>query len=398
MARSIPALVKPVMLTWARERSGLSTEEAAAKMKLDPALLRAWETSESLERPSIAQVRKLGEIYKRPLAVFFLPEPPRAFDAQKEFRRLPGVTTENESSEMRLALRLALFRREAARELYERMGEPIPAFTEQALPNEDPEEVGQRIRGILGIDWATQMAWTSPHAALNAWRAAVERVGILVFQTSEIGLREMRGISIPHGPLPVILLNSADAPHGRIFTLLHEFAHVLLTNGGHETSALEGRKNPEDQRLERVSNRFAAAALMPRREFLEEVLRHPLAIDGDEDTLRKLAFRRIKASPEAILRRLVELRRSSLATYRRKRRGWLEKSWYTPPQGEGGPPLEVRVIASAGRPFVSLVLDGYRRNVVSSSAVSDYLGMQLKYLDRVVRQLAPGPGKMEAAV
>jgi Zn-dependent peptidase ImmA (M78 family) len=61
-------------------------------------------------------------------------------------------------------------------------------------------------------------------AALNAWRAAVERLGILVFQTSEIGLREMRGISIPHGPLPVSLLNSTDAPHGRIFTLLHEFA------------------------------------------------------------------------------------------------------------------------------------------------------------------------------
>lgn len=83
MPRSIPALVKPVMLTWARERSGLSIEAAAAKVKLEPAILQGWETEGGAVRPSIAQVRKLGEIYKRPLAVFFLPQPPRGFRVMK---------------------------------------------------------------------------------------------------------------------------------------------------------------------------------------------------------------------------------------------------------------------------------------------------------------------------
>src|SRR6476646_95976 len=106
MPRSVPALVKPALLAWARERSGLRLEEASAKAKIDLALLHAWENG--TERPSIAQVRRLGEIYKRPLAVFFLQEPPRDFDAQREFRRLPGVTPQNESPEMRLALRVAL--------------------------------------------------------------------------------------------------------------------------------------------------------------------------------------------------------------------------------------------------------------------------------------------------
>ena len=83
MPRSIPALVKPALLVWARQRSGVAIEEAAAKLKIETALLRAWENSESEERPTIAQVRKLGEIYKRPLAVFFLQEPPRGFRAMK---------------------------------------------------------------------------------------------------------------------------------------------------------------------------------------------------------------------------------------------------------------------------------------------------------------------------
>src|SRR6266853_3010255 len=140
MARSIPALVKPALLVWARERSGLRLEEAASKMKIDAALLRSWE--DGTEHTSIAQVRKLGEIYKRPLAVFFLQEPPHDFDAQREFRRLPGVTQQNESPEMRVALRTALFRREAARELYEQLGEPIPTFDAQADPSENSERVG----------------------------------------------------------------------------------------------------------------------------------------------------------------------------------------------------------------------------------------------------------------
>src|ERR1039457_414851 len=116
MSRSIPALVKPTLLVWARERAGLHLEEAASRLDIGVEKLQEWEQGK--DRPSIAQLRKLGELYKRPLAVFFLSEPPQGFDPQREFRRLPGVTAQTESPELRLALRIALFRREAARELY----------------------------------------------------------------------------------------------------------------------------------------------------------------------------------------------------------------------------------------------------------------------------------------
>ena len=176
------------------------------------------------------------------------------------------------------------------------------------------------------MNWETQLEWPTAYAALNAWRAAVEKLGVLVFQSGDMKVEEMRGISIPHGPLPVILLNSGDAPHGRIFTLLHEFAHILLTNAGHETSSLEGQRKPEDQKLERISNRFAAAALLPRAQFLAEVERYPMAARGDEEALRKLALRRLKVSPETILRRLVELGRTRAELYRSMRREWQRRS------------------------------------------------------------------------
>jgi Zn-dependent peptidase ImmA (M78 family)/DNA-binding XRE family transcriptional regulator len=388
MPRSTPALVTPALLSWARERAGLKLEAAAERAGFHPTTLEEWEAGH--EVPTIAQARKLGEIYKRPLAVFFLPEPPRDFDPQREFRRLPGLTLEDESTELRNALRQALYRRQAALDIYAQLGEHPSRLTATAHPQEDPEEVGARIRRLLNISWETQVGWSSASAALNEWRSAIESLGILVFQTSDVSLSEMRGTSITRPPLPVILLNSSDAAHGRIFTMLHEFAHILLANGGHDTSSMASRPKPEDQLLERISNRFASAALLPRTEFLSELLQYPGALIGDDDSLRRIA-NRIKASPEAILRRLVSLQRVPNSLYRAKRNRWQTRNWYAPASTGGGPPIEMRVIATAGRPFVSLILDAYNRHVVSSADLPDYLGVQLKYVDRVARQLAAGP-------
>jgi Zn-dependent peptidase ImmA (M78 family) len=156
---------------------------------------------------------------------------------------------------------------------------------------------------------------------------------------------------------------------------------------------MEGQQLPEDQSLERASNRFAAATLMPREEFFSELSRYSGALEGDEERLR-LFSQRIKVSPEAILRRLLTFRRVSLELYRRKRRGWMEHSWYKFPESSGGPPIETRVLSSAGRSFVSLVVEGYQRNAVSSSSVSDYLGIQLKFLPRIVEAMTPAPGSL----
>jgi Zn-dependent peptidase ImmA (M78 family) len=303
---------------------------------------------------------------------------------------LPGVTLENESSELRNALRLALYRRTAALQLYDELKETPPSFHTAAHPDDDPEQVGDRIRKLLNVSWQQQLEWSSANAALNGWRVAVEALGVLVFQTGEVSVEEMRGTSIPRSPLLVILLNSSDAPHARIFTLLHEFAHILLANGGHETTVMASRPKPEDQLIERVSNRFASAALLPRKEFLSEASRFPTAAEGDDEALRRFA-NRIKASPETILRRLVSFHKAPASLYKTMRRKWQARSWYVSPPTGRGPPIEVRVIANAGRPFISLILDGYKRRAVSSSEVSDYLGLQLKYINRLVGQLAHGP-------
>jgi hypothetical protein len=62
--------------------------------------------------------------------------------------------------------------------------------------SENPAAVAKRIRHLLRISIEEQTSWRRSDVALKAWKAAVERRGVLVFEASRIALAEMRGLSI----------------------------------------------------------------------------------------------------------------------------------------------------------------------------------------------------------
>ncbi len=388
MSRSVPALVKPELLVWARKSAGLSQEKAADMAKIEAFTLEEWESGRDV--PSLSELRKLGEAYKRPLAVFFLAEPPLKFDAQREFRRLAGIKPGQESPELLQELRWAAFRREAAMEVHRVTGEPPHHLRAVLHPGEDAEEAGTRLRELLGITWAAQTAWTGDYAALNAWRAAVEAKGVLVFQTSAVQLVEMRATCIPDAPLPVVLLNANDAPYGRVFSLLHEFAHILLHAGGHQTTRMVGARFPEEQPLEVAANAFAGAALLPKAVAERMARANAAACRGDEGALRTLS-QRANVSPEVILRRLVTLGLASEADYRRKRDHWLALGKREKAATQGGPSIEVRTISKDGPGYTRLVLDAYDQRQISTSAASDYLGVKPRHFPNLRSELAHRP-------
>ncbi len=226
--------------------------------------------------------------------------------------------------------------------------------------------------------------------ALNTWRAAMERRGVLVFQTSAAPLEEMRATCIPDQPLPVILLNAKDAPHGRVFSLLHEFAHILLHAGGHQTSRMLGARSPEEQPLEIAANAFAAAALLPKKEILQLAKNQPGAARGEDAALKSLA-QKCKVSPEAILRRLTVLGLATESLYQTKRKAWGAKLWYVPAPSTGGPPMDIKILANDGRSYTRLVLDAYDQRLINTSVASDYLGVKPRHFPDIRRELMESP-------
>ena len=84
---SEPIPVNPDMLRWARETAGLNVDDVVRKMKrkrVTAETVLSWENGEG--SPSYPQLERIAyEIYKRPLALFFFPEPPQEETPKQSF-------------------------------------------------------------------------------------------------------------------------------------------------------------------------------------------------------------------------------------------------------------------------------------------------------------------------
>ena len=230
MAATVKAAVAPAVMRWARESHGLSLEEAAERLHVHAERITAWEAGE--DRPTIGQLRRAAEVYRRPFGVFLLSEPPTdAFRLPHDFRRLPGDVPQPKSERLTYQLRLTAERRLQALELYEDLGERPEAFPVRTQLGEDVDRIADALRNALKVTAEEQATWRTPEAALPAWKAKLEGAGVLVVQFSRVAVSEMRGASVVEFPLPVIALNAKDSAAGRGFTLFHEVAHISLGGG-----------------------------------------------------------------------------------------------------------------------------------------------------------------------
>jgi Zn-dependent peptidase ImmA (M78 family) len=323
MAPSTPAFVEPAVLRWARESIGLTPLAAARKIKVPDDRVTQWESG--AVRPTVTQLRSAAAVYKRPLGVFFLPSPPSGFDAMREFRTLPGTEAGEWSPALHAEYRRAELQREFALELAEIEDDPPSTAWLLETSPEDEEEIAAAARARLLERAPRSLPRGSgdPYQHLNAWVAALEEVGILVLTTMRGGVstQEMRAFSLYYEALPVIMVNGGDAAHGRLFSLLHEYAHLLLHSSGLCDVVTDLRATTPDRRLEARCNSIAAAILLPRDAVLahaEVRARESRPDTWDYESLR-LAATSFGVSAEAFLRRLVTLGRASREFYQLRR-------------------------------------------------------------------------------
>jgi Zn-dependent peptidase ImmA (M78 family)/transcriptional regulator with XRE-family HTH domain len=383
MAKSFEALVEPELLVWARKSAGLSVNEAAKKVEVKPARLEAWEMG--ITKPTMVKLRKLGLVYKRPIAVFFLPEPPKDFQPLRDFRQFPGASPHELSSALTLEIRNAQNRRAIALELMEGAGVEPPIFTNVAHLTDDPEQLSLKIRGLLGVTYERQLKWRRVYEPFNNWRAMLENMGFLVFQATEVNISEMRGFSISENPFPVIVVNRKDTPRARIFTMAHELVHVMLKAGGICDFEDEPQQSPENQAVEIFCNRIAGSILVPRANLLREgaVVSKKGVKTWSDDEIVGLSDT-YGVSREVILRRLLVLGKTNDAFYKQKIRQYQkEYDTFEPKKTLGFILPHQDVVTSTGKPFVRMVLDAYHQEKITASDVSDYLEVKIKHLDKI---------------
>jgi Zn-dependent peptidase ImmA (M78 family) len=374
---SIEVPVQPKVLIWARESIGKGIEEAAKKLDMTPEEFLEFETG--TKKPRLTQLEKLANLYKRPVAALLLSKPPPLPPLPKDFRTLPYKKPF--SSETLLALRRARRLQNLADELAKELNYEIRRnFTEVKLPEREKisdtaETLAIEERTRLGINIEDQFNWKDNIQALDEWRSVIERLGVLVFQL-RMPVDETRGFTLTEGSFPIIVINGKDSHNGRIFTLFHEYCHLML----HDTGVC-GEMMKSDLEIEIFCNHYAGAFLVPGDSLLKHELIQPFkgSIEWPDDILDKLS-KDFKVSNPVILRRLLELKRTTKDFYVKK----LEE-WRPHKSGGGGRDMARECLRNNGGTFVSLVLNAYGRERITPADVADYLGTRLQHIPEIER-------------
>ena len=382
MSRTPKALVTPEVLVWARKSAGYDLDAAAKKTGQAAERLADWEAGRA--QPTIAQLRKLCDVYRRPLAVFYLPEPPRDFSPVPDFRRLPLEVPKEYSPDLLFAIRQCILRQEWARDLLLQEGEGELPFVGAASLNEDVPALAARIRDALGVTPDVASGWRSAEEALTHWTQRVEDIGIFVAQFERIDPVESRGFALPDPIAPLICINPRDSRPARIFTILHETVHIWLNARGVSNLEPIPRVTSQADRMEVFCNAVAAEIAAPMAE-----VRTRWAARAKDATLEAQIdqiARRFRVSREVIARRLLDMRQIDAQTYRDLRAAY-QAQWRQhrrrQEQAEGGPPHARVVAARNGHAFTRLVVQAYRRGSASASEVSALLNVKVKHIPDV---------------
>ncbi len=383
MSDAIP--VNGEVLRWARESAGLTIDEVVQKMnrkRITYEMIESWE--QSFEAPTYSQLERLAyEVYKRPLAIFFFPEPPQEITAKQSFRTLPEYEIQRMPVKMRFLLRKAQSFQLNLYDLYDGVNPSEKKITKdlEFSTHISAKEMGEKVRQYINIDIETQNSFGNPENALKEWRKILEGFGLFIFKDA-FQSDGFSGFCIYDDKFPVIYVNNSKPFTRQIFTLFHELAHLLFKTGGIDTKIedyldyLDG----DEERIEIICNSFAGEFLVPSEHFYQKAS----GITVDDESISSLA-NIYHVSREVILRKFYDLDRIDQEFYSKKVREW-RMAESSASSGSGGNYYFTKG-AYLGSKYIEKAFSQFYQNRITTERLADYLGVKVKNISGMESQL-----------
>jgi Zn-dependent peptidase ImmA (M78 family) len=313
---SVEVSIAPEVFRWLCGTSGWPAKDIANRIEIPEDDVRSWCEGKTKPVLPLTKVEKLAEAFKRPLAAFLLSKPPEEIKTLPDFRKLPGAHGDF-SKETYLAIRKARRLQKVRRELMENLGHNIRVKILTRAIHDDPEIVANDERVDLPVDIA-QLSGSTPTKLFHIWRDWFEQKNITVLQL-KMPIEDARGFSLTDIEPYVIVVNESDAPNAKIFTLFHEYGHILLNESAVCNRDSDEIDNKKIKKIEYWCNRFAGAFLVP-----EDFLKKEMGIESFRKTnhYSKIAgsiTNQLKISKESALMRLLTLNYISPSEFRTER-------------------------------------------------------------------------------
>lgn len=378
--------INPKILKWARERAKYSLEDVALKLKKDINIIKSWESGE--KAPTYIQLEKLAyDIYKRPIALFFFPEPPEESDEQSEFRTLPEFEINNLSSNtvyiLRQAKAIQLFLKELNDGINPNKNKIFRDISINLNIN-NLKDITEQVRDYLNIELSEQFSWKDDNCALKEWREKIESNGIFIFKQS-FKQEDISGFCLIDPGFPIIYINNSTAKVRQIFTIFHELAHILLQVS--DITKLDDSYinylEYNSKKIEVFCNQFAGEFLVPTDSLFESWENY--TDNYNEQLISELA-QKYTISREIILRKLLDNNLITQTDYETQVKSWQDqyvKTQQSQSDKKGGGNYSATQATYLGDNYLRLVFNKYYQGKFGMESLADYLNIKPKNVPKL---------------
>jgi Zn-dependent peptidase ImmA (M78 family) len=367
------------VLTWAIEDAGLRLNDLADRLDLAPETIKSWISGTS--HPNTTQTRALSKALGRPTSFFLLPRAPLTRKIPTSFRTLGSLQAGPEEMSREIeALRLAQRIQKTSSWVNSRLNHKFVRLP-QASTNDNPAKFARLLADWLGWTLVDQLSGSEAEVT-QKMRSKLQDLGVLVLHLS-LSENLVRGFSIPSREAPIMAINTKDSYPARLFSYVHELAHLCLDD---DSVCL----SKENYGTERWCNQVAADLLLPAPEFRAYVFRRFGSEPVSEVTQVGSLKNYFHVSMQAIAIRLDNLHLSVDDLYERvvalsskRRRGG-------PPNLER-PQNKPRVrLQQYGRGFINNIFEAEDEGILPAFQVLDLLRVSRKELTQLREYAASG--------
>ncbi|MGC2422005.1 MAG: ImmA/IrrE family metallo-endopeptidase [Candidatus Acidiferrales bacterium] len=357
------------VLQWAREIRGLDVGAAAELLDIPADELLAYESG--TKKPLVGFLRRMSAKYRINFTSLLMPEPLPVTKLPTDHRARFG------KPRLSIDTLVAIEEINEALDVFGELSEEIRGLVPklnigQADIKENPAVVAARERKRLGVSLKQQREWKGLGHARVEWRKRIEKLGVFTYMIP-MPPDELSGFSLLRDDVAAICVNDKEPTEGaKIFTLFHEYGHLLLRNTG-----ISDENN--QSRVERFCNHFSASFLIPRANLLEAISERvedfKAPYDFSDADVKHLAAS-FRVSNRAIALRLERTGFAPDGFYGRRTAPWDVPTASKVVTSKSQPSAIKIRIKRIGRLHASTVLEAVRRHAINSFDASELIGLQ----------------------
>lgn len=263
---SIKVDISPAIIDWVMQHT--STEKMTEQV-LDE--LSKWKDGQ--KTPTFNKIESISKTTQIPLGYFFLKTPPQENFPILQYRTIDSVEATKPSRNLVDTIRHMESVQEWMRDYLVNLDNDSLSFVGSLNNTSNIISLTNTIRHDLDIkiDWFSDAANTN--AAFKILRKQLEKIGILIMMSGIVGknthrsldIQEFRAFTLIDSYAPLIFINSNDSQSGKLFSLMHEAAHIWIGEDSfyNDRSGYADSVNP----VETVCNAVAAELLVPNLLF-----------------------------------------------------------------------------------------------------------------------------------